>query len=69
MRANVFALLTLVIATSPACTRSAGSSEWPTRPVKVVVPFGPGSGVRMSGTGLSSNSHMGEILNREPTRW
>jgi tripartite-type tricarboxylate transporter receptor subunit TctC len=44
MRANIFALLAIVTAMSPACMRSAGSSEWPTRPVRVIVPFGPGSG-------------------------
>jgi tripartite-type tricarboxylate transporter receptor subunit TctC len=38
----VIAILLIVSATS--CTGGAGPTEWPTRPVKVIVPFGPGSG-------------------------
>jgi tripartite-type tricarboxylate transporter receptor subunit TctC len=33
----------VVLAVTSACGRTA-SSEWPTRPVKLIVPFGPGSG-------------------------
>lgn len=70
MRANVFALLTLVIATSPACTRSASSSEWPTRPVKVVVPFGPGSGAdivaRLLAPRLSARWRQPVVIDNRP---
>jgi tripartite-type tricarboxylate transporter receptor subunit TctC len=44
MRATLVLLLTIATAVSPACRQSTGSGEWPTRPVKVIVPFGPGSG-------------------------
>jgi tripartite-type tricarboxylate transporter receptor subunit TctC len=37
-------LLALATATAAACARSAGPTDWPTRPVTVIVPFGPGSG-------------------------
>jgi tripartite-type tricarboxylate transporter receptor subunit TctC len=37
-------IATLVIASAASCTGAAGPTEWPTRPVKVIVPFGPGSG-------------------------
>jgi tripartite-type tricarboxylate transporter receptor subunit TctC len=36
--------LAIGLAIACGCGRSASSSEWPTRPVKVIVPFGPGSG-------------------------
>lgn len=43
MRRIRFVLLTVAIATATTCARG-GTGEWPTRPVKVIVPFGPGSG-------------------------
>ena len=44
MRATLPFSLAVVVAIASACGRTASSSEWPTRPVKVIVPFGPGSG-------------------------
>ena len=44
MRAFRVVLLAAALATAMSCARGAGSTEWPTRPVKVIVPFGPGSG-------------------------
>ena len=36
--------MAIAIATCGACARSSGPTDWPTRPVKVIVPFGAGSG-------------------------
>jgi tripartite-type tricarboxylate transporter receptor subunit TctC len=44
MRATLPFFLAIGLATASACGRTASSSEWPTRPVKLIVPFGPGSG-------------------------
>ena len=44
MRTIQVVLTAIAIATATTCARGVGSSEWPTRPVKVIVPFGPGSG-------------------------
>ena len=44
MRAMLPFFLAIGLATAGACGRTASFSEWPTRPVKVIVPFGPGSG-------------------------
>ena len=44
MRATLPFFLAIGLAIASACGRTASSSEWPTRPVKVIVPFGPGSG-------------------------
>ena len=44
MRAIPVVLLATAIAAATSCARGAGAREWPTRPVKVIVPFGPGSG-------------------------
>ena len=44
MRAPVVVLMAMAIAASGACVRRSGSSQWPTRPVTVIVPFGPGTG-------------------------
>jgi tripartite-type tricarboxylate transporter receptor subunit TctC len=43
MRTIRVVLLAVATATAISCARG-GTSEWPTRPVKVIVPFGPGSG-------------------------
>jgi tripartite-type tricarboxylate transporter receptor subunit TctC len=44
MRALRVVIASLLIASAPSCTGEAGPTEWPTRPVKVIVPFGAGSG-------------------------
>ena len=44
MRGTLACLLAIGLAITSACGRTASSSEWPTRPVKLIVPFGPGSG-------------------------
>ena len=44
MRAPVVVLVAMAIAASGACARRSGSTQWPTRPVTVIVPFGPGTG-------------------------
>jgi tripartite-type tricarboxylate transporter receptor subunit TctC len=44
MRAIHVALLAVTLATSMGCARGAGATDWPVGPVKIVVPFGPGSG-------------------------
>ena len=44
MRATLPWVLAIGLAIASACGRTASSSEWPTRPVKLIVPFGPGSG-------------------------
>jgi tripartite-type tricarboxylate transporter receptor subunit TctC len=44
MRAMLPFFLAIGVAITSACCRTASSSEWPTRPVKLIVPFGPGSG-------------------------
>ncbi len=44
MRATLPFFLAIGLAIASACGRTASSSEWPTRPVKLIVPFGPGSG-------------------------
>ena len=44
MRAHQSSLLALAIAPATCLHARAGPTEWPTRPVKVIVPFGPGSG-------------------------
>lgn len=44
MRATLPFFLAIGLAIASACGRTALSSEWPTRPVKLIVPFGPGSG-------------------------
>jgi tripartite-type tricarboxylate transporter receptor subunit TctC len=43
MRTIRVVLLAVAIAIASSCARG-GTGEWPTRPVKVIVPFGPGSG-------------------------
>src|SRR5690554_5582540 len=43
MRTIRVVLLAVAIATAISCAQGA-MGEWPTRPVKVIVPFGPGSG-------------------------
>jgi tripartite-type tricarboxylate transporter receptor subunit TctC len=37
-------MVAVAIAIATACAPGVGSEEWPTRPIKVIVPFGPGSG-------------------------
>jgi tripartite-type tricarboxylate transporter receptor subunit TctC len=44
MRVTIPFFLAIGLATACGCGPSASSSEWPTRPVKVIVPFGAGSG-------------------------
>jgi tripartite-type tricarboxylate transporter receptor subunit TctC len=38
------AVLAVALATATSCARGVGFTEWPRRPVRVIVPFGPGSG-------------------------
>jgi tripartite-type tricarboxylate transporter receptor subunit TctC len=70
MPAKLLALLTIAIAMSPACTQSAGSKQWPTRPVKVIVPFGPGSGadvvVRLLAPRLSEQWRQPVVIDNRP---
>jgi tripartite-type tricarboxylate transporter receptor subunit TctC len=44
VRATLPLFLAIGLAIASACGRTGSSFEWPTRPVKVIVPFGPGSG-------------------------
>lgn len=45
MRATLFVLAAAALSIPTACGGGAGDSTWPIRPVKVIVPFGTGSGV------------------------
>ena len=47
MRVPVSLLAVAMLTTTPACSRDPGSSQWPTRPVTVIVPFGAGTGSDM----------------------
>ena len=44
MRVPVSVFAIALLSTAPACSRNATTGEWPTRPVTVIVPFGPGGG-------------------------
>ena len=63
-------LLALATATAASCARSAGPTDWPTRPVKVIVPFGAGSGVdlvtRLLAPGLSERWGQPVVMDNRP---
>ena len=44
MRPLFSALLAIGVGLATACRQEAATAEWPTRPITVIVPFGPGSG-------------------------
>lgn len=44
MRATLIVSLAAALVAAMACGGKAESGGWPTRPIKVIVPFGPGSG-------------------------
>ena len=44
MQPLLLALLAFGVVVVPACRQPAASADWPTRPVTVIVPFGPSSG-------------------------
>ena len=70
MHAIGIVVLAIAIGTTPACARATGSQEWPTRPVKVVVPFGPGSGTdlvtRLLAPRLSERWHQPVVVDNRP---
>jgi dipeptidyl aminopeptidase/acylaminoacyl peptidase len=38
------ALIAVALVAAPACAPRPGSQEWPARPVRLIVPFGAGTG-------------------------
>ena len=70
MRATLPLFFAIGLAIASACGRTASSSEWPTRPVKVIVPFGPGSGadvaVRLLAPRLSERWRQPVVVDNRP---
>jgi tripartite-type tricarboxylate transporter receptor subunit TctC len=70
MRVPVSVLAIAFLTAGPACSRDAGSRHWPTRPVTVIVPFGPGSGtdlvVRLLAPRLSERWRQPVVVDNRP---
>jgi tripartite-type tricarboxylate transporter receptor subunit TctC len=45
LRASLFALIGIIALALPVASASAQTENWPTRPVRFIIPLGPGSGV------------------------
>jgi tripartite-type tricarboxylate transporter receptor subunit TctC len=63
-------LLGIAIATLAACVRNASSTDWPARPVKVIVPFAAGSGTdivaRLMAPRLSERWQQPVVIDNRP---
>jgi tripartite-type tricarboxylate transporter receptor subunit TctC len=70
MRAASSTLLTVAIAITSGCARSADPLDWPARPVTVIVPFGPGGGAdlvaRLLAPGLSARWRQPVVVDNRP---
>ena len=70
MRTTLSALLAVGIVAIGACGRDTGSGVWPTRPVTVIVPFGPGSGAdlvaRLLAPRLSARWRQSVVVDNRP---
>jgi tripartite-type tricarboxylate transporter receptor subunit TctC len=70
MRSLLSTLLAIGVGLAPACRQEAKAVQWPTRPITVIVPFGPGSGsdlvARLLAARLSERWHQPVVIDNRP---